>query len=186
MRHGKKFNHLGRKVGHRKAMLRNMASSLILHKRIKTTVAKAKALRQYVEPVITASKNNEVKEDKMNASRLAFRYLQDKTAVKALFEEVSEKVANRNGGYTRIIKLGKRLGDNAEMALIELVDFNDLYTQGKASATAFKRKRRRKSKAANVEGETAIEAQSDELANNEIEATSDQDGETNEEDKKED
>ncbi|MBI1183289.1 50S ribosomal protein L17 [bacterium] len=156
MRHGKKVNHLGRKAGHRKAMLRNMASSLILHKRIKTTVQKAKALQQYVEPVITKTKGNEVKEDKMNASRTAFRYLQDKTAVKELFETVADKVAERNGGYTRIIKLGTRLGDNAEMAIIELVDFNEMYTQSKGAATGSKRKRRRRggSSSANTEAET--------------------------------
>lgn len=143
MRHGKKFNHLGRKVGHRKAMLRNMASSLILNKRIKTTVAKAKALRQYVEPVITKAKGNESGDDLMNASRVAFKYLQDKHAVKELFASVAGKVAERNGGYTRIIKLGTRLGDNAEMAIIELVDFNEMYTQSKSATKTSKRRRRR-------------------------------------------
>lgn len=151
MRHGRKFNHLGRKVGHRKALLRNMASSLILHKRINTTLAKAKALQQYVEPIINRTKGNEVKEDKMNASRMAFRYLQDKTAVKELFENVAEKVAERNGGYTRIIKLGTRLGDNAELAMIELVDFNTLYTQNKGAASTKKKRRRRGGKSGETE-----------------------------------
>lgn len=140
MRHGKKFNHLGRKVGHRRALLRNMASSLILHKRITTTLAKAKELRKYVEPIITTSKAA----GNINAPRLAFRYLQDKAAVKELFTEVSGRVAERNGGYTRIIKLGNRLGDNADMAIIELVDFNELYTQNKSAGTGTKKKRRRR------------------------------------------
>lgn len=140
MRHGKKFNHLGRKVGHRRALLRNMASSLILHKRITTTLAKAKELRKYVEPIITTSKAA----GNINAPRLAFRYLQDKAAVKELFTEVSGRVSERNGGYTRIIKLGNRLGDNADMAIIELVDFNELYTQNKSAGTGTKKKRRRR------------------------------------------
>ena len=140
MRHGKKFNHLGRKVGHRKALLRNMASSLILHKRITTTLAKAKEIRKYVEPIITKSKAT----GDINAPRIAFRYLQDKAAVKELFTEVSGRVSERNGGYTRIIKLGNRLGDNAEMAMIELVDFNELYSQNKASSTGTKKRRRRR------------------------------------------
>lgn len=143
MRHGKKFNHLSRKAGHRRAMLRNMASSLILNKRITTTLAKAKELRKYVEPIITKSKAAD-----MNAQRLAFRYLQDKYAVQELFSSVSGKVGDRNGGYTRIIRLGSRLGDNAETAIIELVDFNDLYTQGKSKSTGKKRRRRGGGKAA--------------------------------------
>ena len=121
MRHGKKFNHLGRTAPHRKAMLANMASSLIDSKRITTTVAKAKALRSYIEPLITKSK-----EDTTHNRRTVFSYLQSKEAVKELFDEVGAKVANRPGGYTRIIKLGSRLGDDAEMALIELVDYNEL------------------------------------------------------------
>lgn len=124
-------------------MLKNMASSLILNKRITTTLAKAKELRKYVEPIITKSKA-----DDMNARRVAFRYLQDKYAVQELFSSVSGKVGERNGGYTRIIRLGNRLGDNAETALIELVDFNDLYTQGKSKTTTKKRRRRGGSKAA--------------------------------------
>ena len=120
MRHGKKFNHLGRTSAHRKAMLSNMASSLILHKRINTTLAKAKALRGYVEPLITRSK-----EDSTNSRRMVFSYLQNKEAVTILFREVSVKVADRPGGYTRILKTGNRLGDNAEMCMMELVDFNE-------------------------------------------------------------
>ena len=122
MRHGKKFNHLGRTSSHRKAMLSNMATSLIKHKRITTTLAKAKALRKYVEPLITKSKN-----DTTHSRRTVFSYLQDKEAVTILFREISEKVATRPGGYTRIIKLENRLGDNAEMAFIELVDYNEIY-----------------------------------------------------------
>jgi large subunit ribosomal protein L17 len=120
MRHGKKVNHLGRTSAHRKAMLSNMAASLILHKRINTTLAKAKALRGYVEPLITRSKD-----DTTHSRRTAFSYLQNKEAVIALFREVSVKVANRPGGYTRILKTGNRLGDNAEMCMMELVDFNE-------------------------------------------------------------
>jgi large subunit ribosomal protein L17 len=119
MRHGKKINHLSRKSSHRKAMLSNMATSLIIHKRITTTLAKAKALRVYVEPLITRSK-----EDTTHSRRVVFSYLQSKEAVTELFRDISVKVAERPGGYTRIIKLGTRLGDNAEMAMIELVDFN--------------------------------------------------------------
>jgi large subunit ribosomal protein L17 len=120
MRHRKNFNHLGRKTAHRKAMLSNMATSLILHKRIKTTLAKAKALRMYVEPLVTKSKS-----DTTHQRRMIFSYLQSKEAVSELFGVISEKVADRPGGYTRIIKLGTRLGDNAEMCMIELVDFNE-------------------------------------------------------------
>lgn len=122
MRHGKKFNHLGRKTAHRKAMLSNMGCSLIEHKRITTTVAKAKALRLFIEPILTKSKT-----DSTHNRRTAFRYLRDKYAVTELFREVAPKIAERNGGYTRIIRTGKRLGDNAEMCLIELVDFNEIY-----------------------------------------------------------
>jgi len=122
MRHGKKNNHLGRTDSHRKAMLANMASSLIKHKRISTTLAKAKALRMYVEPLITKSKS-----DTTHSRRIVFSYLQDKDSVTELFRDVAAKVANRPGGYTRIIKLNNRLGDNAEMALIELVDYNEVY-----------------------------------------------------------
>ena len=136
MRHNKKFNHLGRKSAHRKAMLANMASSLILHKRISTTVAKAKALRIYVEPLITKSKN-----DTTHSRRTVFSYLKDKVAVTELFREVSEKVANRPGGYTRILKTGTRLGDNADMCIIELVDFNTTYVKEVAKPAAKKTRR---------------------------------------------
>ena len=121
MRHGKKFNHLSRTAPHRRAMLSNMASSLIQHKRITTTVAKAKALRKYVEPLITKAKD-----DSTNSRRVVFSYLQDKDSVTTLFNEVAAKVGERPGGYTRIIKTGNRLGDNADMCIIELVDFNEL------------------------------------------------------------
>ena len=126
MRHGKKFNHLSRQTGHRKAMLANMACSLIEHKRINTTVAKAKALKQFVEPLITKSK-----EDTTHNRRICFSYLRSKYAVTDLFRDVAAKVGDRPGGYTRIIKMGNRLGDNADMAMIELVDFNELYNGGK-------------------------------------------------------
>ena len=136
MRHGKKHNHLGRTTSHRKAMLANMASSLITHKRITTTLAKAKALRVYVEPIITKSKN-----DTTHSRRTVFAYLQNKEVVTELFRDVAAKVANRPGGYTRIIKLNNRLGDNAEMALIELVDYNEVY--GKDTAAEEKKTTRR-------------------------------------------
>ena len=139
MRHGKTVNHLGRTKSHRDALLANMAVSLIKSKRIETTLAKAKALRKYVEPLITKGKN-----DTTHSRRVVFSYLQDKEAIKELFGEVAVKVAERNGGYTRIIKLGQRQGDNAEVALIELVDFNEVYTKGteKAATTTTKRTRR--------------------------------------------
>lgn len=126
MRHGKKGNHLGRKTAHRKAMLANMACSLIEHKRINTTVAKAKALKQFVEPMITKSK-----EDTTHNRRIVFSRLRQKEAVAELFRDVAPKVGDRPGGYTRIIKLGNRLGDNADMAMIELVDFNEIYNADK-------------------------------------------------------
>jgi large subunit ribosomal protein L17 len=123
MRHGKKFNHLGRKTAHRKAMLSNMACSLIEHKRINTTIAKAKALRVFVEPILTKSKT-----DSTHSRRTVFGYLQSKDAITELFREIAPRIADRPGGYTRIIRTGYRLGDNAEMCMIELVDFNDIYT----------------------------------------------------------
>ncbi len=143
MRHNKKFNHLSRKKGHREALLSNLAISLIIHKRIFTTLAKAKALRVYAEPLITRSKT-----DDMTNRRLVFSYLQNKEAVKELFGVISEKVAERPGGYTRILKTGHRLGDNAEMAMIELVDFNEnmLEAAGKKEKTT-RRSRRKKSAA---------------------------------------
>ena len=144
MRHGKKINHLGRKTAHRKAMLANMACSLIEHKRINTTVAKAKALKQFVEPLITRSKaeNNLSAEKGTHNRRIVFKSLRDKYAVTELFSVVSEKIADRPGGYTRIIKLGNRLGDNADMAMIELVDFNDIYNAGKPKKKSTRRSRR--------------------------------------------
>ncbi|MDO6389426.1 50S ribosomal protein L17 [Pontibacter sp. BT731] len=142
MRHGKKFNHLGRTASHRKAMLSNMAASLILHKRLSTTVAKAKALRKYVEPLLTKAKN-----DTTHSRRTVFAYLQDKESVKELFDEVSVKIANRPGGYTRILKTGYRLGDNAEMCVIELVDYNeDMLTTTGTAGGAKKTRRRSTSK----------------------------------------
>lgn len=138
MRHGKTFNHLGRTASHRQAMLSNMASSLILHKRITTTVAKAKELRKYVEPLITKSK-----EDTTHSRRTVFSYLQDKDSVNVLFGEVAEKIANRPGGYTRIIKLGNRLGDNADVCIIELVDYNEIMLQNKPAAKTRTRRSRR-------------------------------------------
>uniref|UniRef100_UPI004048549E 50S ribosomal protein L17 n=1 Tax=Roseivirga sp. TaxID=1964215 RepID=UPI004048549E len=138
MRHGKKFNHLGRKAPHRKAMLSNMASSLIQHKRISTTVAKAKELRKFVEPLITKAKN-----DTTHSRRIVFSYLQDKESVTTLFNEIAGKVADRPGGYTRIIKMANRLGDNAEMCIIELVDYNELLLQEAAPAKKSSRRSRR-------------------------------------------
>lgn len=147
MRHRRKINHLSRKSAHRKAMLANMASSLILHKRIHTTVAKAKALRTYVEPLITKAKlsvtTKTSKEEATHLRRVVFSYLQNKEAVTELFREISTKVVDRDGGYTRIIKIGARLGDNAEMCMMELVDFNEnLLTEKAASETKSRRRRR--------------------------------------------
>ena len=136
MRHGKKYNHLGRKAAHRKSMLANMACSLIEHKRIKTTLAKAKALRVYIEPLITKSKN-----DTTHSRRIVFSYLKQKNAITELFGDIATRVSARPGGYTRILKLGNRLGDNAQMALIELVDYNEVYITDKP-----KRKKRRSRK----------------------------------------
>ena len=148
MRHGKKINHLGRKTAHRHALLSNLASSLIINKRISTTVAKAKALRKYVEPLLTKSKD-----DTTHSRRTVFSYLQNKESVQTLFGEVASKISDRPGGYTRIIKLaGTRLGDNAEMCFIELVDFNTLYTKEGAVKKAKTRRSRRSKK---VEGETS-------------------------------
>lgn len=152
MRHGKKVNHLSRTDSHRRAMLANMASSLILHKRITTTLAKAKALRVYVEPIITKSKD-----DTTHSRRTVFSYLQNKDVVSMLFRDVAAKVANRPGGYTRILKMGNRLGDNASMALIELVDYNEIYTNGDAAAAEKKSTRRRGSKAKKADAPAAGE-----------------------------
>lgn len=137
MRHGKKINHLGRKAAHRNAMLSNMACSLIAHKRIKTTVAKAKALRGFVEPLLTKSKT-----DSTHSRRVIFSYLQDKIAVAELFREVAPKIASRPGGYTRILKLGARPGDSAEMCFIELVDYNELMLSETAEKKTTRRSRR--------------------------------------------
>lgn len=145
MRHGKKVNHLGRTSAHRKAMMSNMATSLILHKRITTTVAKAKSLRKYIEPLITKSK-----EDTTNSRRVVFSYLQNKEAVTELFREISQKVANRPGGYTRILRTGYRIGDAAEMCIIELVDYNENYTQNKGGKKKAKSTRRGGKKKAEV------------------------------------
>ncbi len=144
MRHGKRFNHLSRKAPHRKSMLSNMASSLILHKKIETTVAKAKALRKYIEPILTRSKS-----DTTHSRRLVFSLLNDKAAVTELFNNISEKIASRPGGYTRIIKTGFRLGDNAEMCIIELVDYNTLLlvSDDKEKSSKSRRRRRKKSTA---------------------------------------
>lgn len=146
MRHGKKVNHLSRQAGHRKAMLANMASSLIEHKRINTTVAKAKALQQFIEPLVTKSKS-----DDTHNRRVVFSYLRNKYAVAELFREVAPKVGDRPGGYTRIIKLGNRLGDNADMALIEFVDFNELYNAGKKEVKKSTRRRGGKKKASETD-----------------------------------
>ena len=149
MRHGKKVMHLGRKTAHRKSMLSNMACSLIEHKRINTTVTKAKALKQFVEPIITKAKS-----DTTHSRRLVFSSLRDKETVTELFRDVATKVGDRPGGYTRIIKLGNRLGDNASMAMIELVDYNEVY---KSEATEKKKTRRRGGKAKTTASETVIE-----------------------------
>lgn len=171
MRHRKKFNHLGRKAAHRKAMLANMASSLILHKRIKTTHAKAKALRMYVEPLVNKAKLSvTVKTDKMEATHLrrtVFSYLKQKEAVTELFKEVAPKVVNRPGGYTRIIKLGKRVGDDAEMAFVELVDFNELLLQpaeNEAKKTTTRRRRRKKSDVADDATATTTKVEKKQVA----------------------
>ena len=149
MRHGKKFNHLSRKAPHRKSMLSNMASSLIIHKKIETTVAKAKALRKYIEPILTRSKN-----DTTHSRRTIFSLLNNKESVTELFNNISEKIASRPGGYTRIIKTGFRLGDNAEMCVIELVDYNTLLLGGDDKAAVSKTRRRRKKSTANVAKES--------------------------------
>ena len=156
MRHNKNFNHLGRQAGHRKAMLSNMASSLILHKRIETTVAKAKAVQQFVEPLVTKSK-----EDTTHSRRVVFSYLKQKEAVTELFRTIAPKIAERPGGYTRILKTGFRLGDAADLCIIEFVDFNEAYTLGKlpsAAAEEAKPKTRRSRKKATdaVEDATVV------------------------------
>ena len=160
MRHGKKFNHLGRTADHRRAMLANMAISLIEHKRITTTFAKAKALKKYVEPLITRSKD-----DTTNARRVAFRYLQNKEAIKELFGVIGPKVGDRPGGYTRIIKLGHRLGDAADIAFIELVDFDEnMAKTPKAAAKKTRRSRKAAPKAETAEEAKVVEAKAEEIA----------------------
>ncbi len=161
MRHGNKINHLGRKYGHRAALLKNLSSALFVHKRIETTIAKAKELRGYVEPLITKSKDNTT-----HSRREVFSYLQDKEATKELFDVVAPKVGNRPGGYTRIVRLGARLGDAAEMAIIELVDFNETYKPKAEKAAEPKKKTRRagaakKAEAAQVVEEKAAEVKED-------------------------
>ncbi|UZR92397.1 50S ribosomal protein L17 [Chondrinema litorale] len=191
MRHGKKINHLGRTASHRKAMLSNMACSLILHKRITTTVAKAKALRKYIEPLITKSKT-----DTTHSRRTVFSYLNDKVAVTLLFNEVADKVAERPGGYTRIIRTGFRLGDNAETCLIELVDYNELLVKETADSKSKTRRSRRggkkKSEPKNVAPvaeeveETAVDEEvKNEAATGEVEESNDSDS-TEEKPKSED
>ena len=158
MRHGKKFNHLGRTASHRKALLSNMACSLIEHKRINTTVAKAKALRVYIEPLLTKSK-----EDTTHNRRTVFSYLQNKEAVTELFRTIAPKIAERNGGYCRIIKTGFRLGDGADTAMIELVDFNELYSAKSEAKKTTRRSRRSSSK---KETSEATEVKAEESAEN--------------------
>ncbi len=157
MRHNKNFNHLGRQSSHRKALMSNMASSLILHKRIETTVAKAKALRQFVEPLVTRAK-----EDTTHSRRVVFSYLKQKEAVSELFRTIAPKIADRPGGYTRILKTGFRLGDAADMCIIEFVDFNEAYTTGVVSTEAKPKTRRSRKPAAKktdaVEDATVVKA----------------------------
>lgn len=158
MRHNKNFNHLGRQAGHRKALMSNMASSLILHKRIETTVAKAKAVQQFVEPLVTRSK-----EDTTHSRRIVFSYLKQKEAVTELFRTIAPKIAERPGGYTRILKTGFRLGDGADMCIIEFVDFNEAYTLGVTPAAAAEakpktRRSRAKKNTDAVEDATVVEA----------------------------
>jgi large subunit ribosomal protein L17 len=152
MRHGNKVNHLGRKTGHLKAMLSNMACSLLEHKRITTTLAKAKSLRVFVEPILTKSKN-----DTTHSRRLVFSHLQNKEVVTELFRDIALKIATRNGGYTRIIRTGFRLGDNAEMCIIELVDYNDIYTNEKAKKTTRRSRRGGGATTPSVSGGTDVE-----------------------------
>ncbi|HSO86494.1 MAG TPA: 50S ribosomal protein L17 [Draconibacterium sp.] len=159
MRHNKKVNHLGRKSAHRKAMLANMASSLIVHKRISTTLAKAKALRMYVEPLMTKAKS-----DTTHSRRVVFSYLQDKDAVSELFREISAKIADRPGGYTRILKTGNRLGDNAEMCIMELVDYNEAMLAAKDDAAKSKKRRSRRGTGKKDEVAAPVKAKAPEKA----------------------
>ena len=152
MRHNKNFNHLGRQAGHRKALMSNMASSLILHKRIETTVAKAKAVRQFIEPLVTKSKD-----DSTHSRRIVFSYLKQKEAVTELFRTIAPKIAERPGGYTRILKTGFRLGDAADMCIIELVDFNDAYTFGKVTTAEESKPKTRRSRKSAAKKTDAVE-----------------------------
>ena len=157
MRHSRVINHLGRTSSHRKSMLSNMATSLILHKRITTTTAKAKALKTYVEPIITRSK-----EDSTHSRRVVFSFLKDKKAVSELFREISPKIAERPGGYTRILKTGNRIGDNAEMCILELVDYNDLMKGGgDVAKTKTTRKRRSAKKKSETKAESTVKAKAE-------------------------
>ncbi|MCI5080989.1 MAG: 50S ribosomal protein L17 [Saprospiraceae bacterium] len=187
MRHGKKFNHLKRKAGHRKALLRNMSIALIQHKRINTTLAKAKALRIYLEPLVTKTKSNTT-----HSRRVVFSYLQDKEAIKELFDEIGPNVASRPGGYLRIIKTGFRKSDGAEMAMIEFVDYNDVYSPNDDSSQGGGRRRRRRKKSSGAENtaaeattatETAVEETNDEAATDSAQDEADA-PEQKEEDKK--
>ena len=164
MRHGKKFNHLSRKSAHRKAMLANMACSLIEHKRIKTTLAKAKALRVYVEPLITKSKD-----DTTHSRRTVFSYLKQKEAITELFGDVATKVADRPGGYTRILKLSNRLGDNAQMAFIELVDYNEDYTTDKPKRRKARRTKKKAIKDVAISVEEAVVVEDTTAAEDKVE-----------------
>jgi len=177
MRHGKKNNHLGRTSTHRKALLSNMATSLIINKRISTTLAKAKELRKYVEPLLTKSKT-----DSTHSRRVVFSYLQNKDSMKVLFSEVAEKIASRPGGYTRILKTGTRLGDNSDMCIIELVDFNDTY--GKESKSAGKAKTRRSRGGAKAQGATDAEVIETKDASTDVKAKSKKDDAAKTEEKK--
>ncbi|MEM9886955.1 MAG: 50S ribosomal protein L17 [Bacteroidota bacterium] len=165
MRHGKKFNHLKRKAGHRKALMKNLACALIEHKRIKTTLAKAKALRKYIEPLVTKAKSGTV-----HNRRVAFSYLQNKEAIKELFGDVVEKVGDRPGGYTRVIKLGFRRSDGAEMAIIEFVDYNETYSAPKGEDTDNNRRRRRTRRGGSSAAAAAVVTESVE----ELEATAEE------------
>ena len=162
MRHGKKFNHLGRKVGHRRALLRNLSIALITHKRINTTLAKAKALRQFIEPLLTKSKSNTT-----HSRRVVFSNLQNKEAIKELFDVIAEKIADRPGGYVRVLRTGFRRSDGAEMAMIELVDFNDVYSANQDSKAGGTSKRRRrggsKKKATEAAAPAAVETAVEEV-----------------------
>lgn len=164
MRHRKSFNHLGRKTAHRKAMLANMAASLVLHKRINTTIAKAKALRMYVEPLITKAKD-----DSTHSRRIVFSHLQSKEAVTELFREVGAKIANRPGGYTRILKTGSRIGDNADMCIIELVDYNENLLAAKSDSKTKTSRRRRGSKKSDSTSAETVQVEKNQVETTQIE-----------------